>query len=373
MAVGYAARHTISPRIAGSPAWTATEEQAFRTALDLYQDITSLTFVETNTKSDANFVWDKWSNAQIGNGVLGQHEYPFVGGSQIDGDFNYQDSSWQQLQQGGLGFVTIIHELGHGLGLEHPHDGQQKFPGVTGPFNTGALGLNQGIWTTMSYNDGWDQRPGPASEDYGDQGTPMAFDVAALQAIYGANTSYQTGDNVYQLPTANVPGTFWTCIWDAGGTDTISNAGSNLACTIDLRAATLQANDPHAGGYVSADAGIVGGFTIAHNVTIENAIGGGGDDIIIGNDADNDLQGGGGNDFIDGGLGADTMIGGAGDDTYIVDNPNDVSSNRTAAASTLCSALSPTRRRFCREPVCDRRRISARHIRTTIPDRRHRR
>ena len=73
-----------------------------------------------------------------------------------------------------------------------------------------------------------------------------------------------------------------------------------------------------------ADAGIVGGFTIAHNVVIENAIGGGGDDIITGNDAANHLEGGGGNDFIDGGLGADTMTGGAGDDTYFVDNPNDV-------------------------------------------------
>ena len=307
------------------PAWTAGEEQAFRDALGLYQDITNLTFVETLDKSQANFVWDKWSNAQIGNGVLGQHDYPFVGGSQIGGDFNYQDSTWQQLQQGGDGFVTIIHEIGHGFGLEHPHDGLQKFPGVTGPFNTGALGLNQGIWTTMSYNDGWDQHPAPPAGDYGFQGTPMAFDVAAMQALYGANMSFNAGDNVYQLDSTNGVGTFWMSIWDAGGTDdTISNAGSSTDCTIDLRAATLTANDPHAGGYVSMDNGIIGGFTIANGVTIENAIGGGGNDVITGNDVANDLEGGGGNDIIDGGLGADTMTGGAGDDIYIVDNANDV-------------------------------------------------
>ena len=37
------------------------------------------------------------------------------------------------LEQGGFGFITIIHELGHALGLAHPHDkggSSSVFPGV---------------------------------------------------------------------------------------------------------------------------------------------------------------------------------------------------------------------------------------------------
>jgi Ca2+-binding RTX toxin-like protein len=54
---------------------------------------------------------------------------------------------------------------------------------------------------------------------------------------------------------------------------------------------------------------------IAYGVTIENAVGGAGNDTITGNDADNN---------IDGGAGIDTMAGGNGNDTYIVDNNADV-------------------------------------------------
>jgi hypothetical protein len=52
---------------------------------------------------------------------------------------------------------------------------------------------------------------------------------------------------------------------------------------------------------------------------IENAIGGFGDDTIIGNQAVNRLEGNDGNDTLDGRLGGDTMIGGQGNDTYVVD------------------------------------------------------
>jgi serralysin len=95
--------------------------------------------------------------------------------------------------------------------LAHPHDGGEEdgklFPGVTRgqPSDTGDFGLNQGIWTTMGYNDGWNMVPA-VSEAYGYQGTPMAFDIAALQCIYGANMTHHTGDDTYLLPTTNGTG-----------------------------------------------------------------------------------------------------------------------------------------------------------------------
>lgn len=296
-------------------AWTPGEQAAFVTALAQYAAVCNLTF-QAATPDTANIVWWLAPQSAMGAGALGLHEVPDGQYSQIYGYFNYQDSTWANLTPGSSGFVTVIHELGHGMGLAHPHDGGSEpdatiFPGVRGPWSVGKGGLNQGIWTTMSYNDGWNLAPSPSS-GYGYQATLMAFDVAALQALYGANLATRTGADTYVLPRLNATGTGWSCIWDAGGSDTISNAGSALACTINLNAAPLAGTS--AGGYVSRDAGILGGFTIARDVVIENAVGGSGNDILTGNSAAN---------LLDGGAGIDAMSGGAGDDTYVVDSAGD--------------------------------------------------
>ena len=42
---------------------------------------------------------------------------------QLDGiGWEYEAPGTGALEQGGFGLITIIHELGHGLGLAHPHD-----------------------------------------------------------------------------------------------------------------------------------------------------------------------------------------------------------------------------------------------------------
>src|SRR5262249_1961830 len=183
--------------------------------------------------------------------------------------------------------------------------------------------LNPGIWATMGCNDGWDNVP-PVSDAYGWQCGPMAFDIAALQVLYGANTTYHTGDDDYKLPMTNGTGTFWSCIWDAGGSnDVIDGSAATGNCTINLNEASLKGGDPNAGGFVSWVDGIIGGFTIAHNVVIENATGGSGNDTLTGNAVGNILTGNAGNDTLDGGAGNDTMIGGLGDDTYVIDTLSD--------------------------------------------------
>ena len=60
---------------------------------------------------------------------------------------------------------------------------------------------------------------------------------------------------------------------------------------------------------MSAVNGIIGGFTIANGVVIENAIGGNVGDFLTGNAANNILTGGAGADDLDGGVGADTLSG----------------------------------------------------------------
>jgi serralysin len=118
---------------------------------------------------------------------------------------------------------------------------------------------------------------------------------------------------VYRLPSANHAGTGWLCIWDAGGSDTLSAAGSKTAAEIDLRSATLRDGKGTA-GFVSAVHHVSGGFTIAHGVVIENATGSSKADHITGNSHAN---------VLDGGAGADRMDGLGGNDTYYIDDPGD--------------------------------------------------
>ena len=150
--------------------------------------------------------------------------------------FNQDGYGWTStgLMPGGYGYVTILHEIGHLFGLDHPWDEggfyvnaddllgapEPFFPGATATYKTGVNGLNQGVFTTMTYNDGWSGQPSK-SADWGYQMGPGAFDIAAIQKLYGANMSYHTGSDTYTLPGANVSGTGWFTLWDAGGDDTI--------------------------------------------------------------------------------------------------------------------------------------------------------
>ena len=299
-----------------STGWSDFEIQQAMLALQQYSNVIPVTFQVTATASAAQFRLVQNS----GKDALGWFNPPATADAGV-GWFGDTGTGWSKagLAQGGYGFVTLVHEFGHGLGLAHPHDSggdSTVMWGVSAAFDSyGTAGLNQGIYTTMSYNSGWPLDPdGAANIDaYGWQATPMALDIAALQQDYGANTTYRSGGDTYVLPTANQAGTFWACIWDTGGVDAIVQNGTADA-VIDLRAATLQ-YEAGGGGHVSRVDGVQGGWTIAHGVTIENATGGAGNDTLVGNEAGNTLDGGAGNDTISGGGGDDTLIARGGNDT----------------------------------------------------------
>ncbi len=313
-----------------SKGFGAYEKAQFKEALKLYASFTDLRFRQEGGSSDSDLSFTSYKDDKNSLGAMGPPGYGLSGGY---GAFNYRGIGWDYqepgsggLEQGGFGFVTIIHELGHGLGLAHPHDnggGSSVFPGVGSSGDLGRFDLNQGVYTVMSYNDGWETNPQgePPGYAYGYEGTPMAIDIAVLQSKYGVNDTYHKGANTYRLPDANESGTFYACIWDAGGRDAIV-CDSDASATIDLRAATLKSK-PGGGGFISYVDGIFGGFTIANQVTIENARGGAGDDVIVGNGAANRLVGGDGDDVIygrgsgdrlNGGVGADHLVGGGGAD-----------------------------------------------------------
>ncbi|WP_342069723.1 M10 family metallopeptidase [Yoonia algicola] len=313
-----------------SEGWSESERAQFMAALGAVEAVANITFEESsNANADFQLVLDTnelVNDPNGGEGLLGYFFLPFRDFSSV-GVFNGAGFGWtpEGLQAGGLGYSTIIHEVLHGLGLEHPHadtPADSAFPGVDVSFyDFGVNGLGQGVNTIMSYNSGWGGAPGATNFNYGDSATPMALDIAMLQQLYGANTTHNNGNNTYALDSSNSAGTGWMSIWDTGGIDTIAYSGSRDTI-IDLRPATLDYG-PGGGGFISNASGIQGGFTIANGVMIENATSGSGDDTLVGNDGNNVLTGNGGNDLLIGGAGRDTLNGGAGTDEINGDAGND--------------------------------------------------
>lgn len=322
-----------------SEGFNAYEIAQFEASFELVSSVADVTFVVTDdADADLRLVLD--------TNEISDERFPFLGyfnppGERGEGIGVFNGDSWDResggsLDVGGYDFVTITHEFLHALGMAHPHDnggGSDLFEGVDDAFDDyGDFDLNQGVYTTMSYNTGFPgDTPGPRNEEWGYEAGPMALDIAVLQDKYGANTTTGTGNTVYALPDLNASGTYWLAIWDVDGVDAITYEGARDT-TIDLRAATLQYEEG-GGGFVSQADTIAGGYTIAAGVVIENAISGSGSDLLQGNAANNTLDGkqgadtlfgGDGEDRLIGGGGADHMEGGRGNDIYIVGAVDDV-------------------------------------------------
>ncbi|MBP1807234.1 M10 family metallopeptidase [Rubellimicrobium aerolatum] len=322
---------------AGPPG--SREVAAMRTAMAAIEEVCNLRFREVGRAGDADVVWASVGQADAGGaGVLGYAYLPGTAWSPASGDsqsliaLNHDAyaAGGGALAPGGYDFCTVMHELGHALGLSHTHDdgpggdGTPALPGVDGPWDLGDGLMNQGVFTMMGYNDGWPAGPEgePSGITSGYQSGPMALDIAALQFLYGVNAAIRTGSDLYRLPAADVAGTGYACLWDGGGADRLVGAASR-ANTIDLRAASP---DQAPGGFVSHAKGVHGGVTIAAGVVIENASGGGQGDHLSGNQAANNLRGLGGDDtllgregrdYLEGGDGADRLLGEGGDDRLL--------------------------------------------------------
>ena len=332
--------------------WNQTEMDAVMLALAQYTPITGINYVVTTDVDQATFRLSTTTSTQYGAYFYPQDPASY-GSQQGIGVFNVNSGGWDRagvstqnlpgdqlsLQQGGFAFGVILHEFGHAHGVAHPHDtggGSEVMLGVTASQGSyGVYDLNQGVYTVMSYNDAWDLHPDGASAfsiagiDNGWSGTLGAFDIAVLQARYGVHAANE-GNNNYAL-TDVIDDAFYQTIWDTGGVDTISYGGA-LNAQIDLTAATLDYS-PTGGGVISflhnvpgtpANSEVKGGYTIANGVVIENASGGSGNDILIGNDAANVLRGNAGKDLLMGRDGVDTVIGGDGIDVATLGGGNDI-------------------------------------------------
>lgn len=207
-------------------------------------------------------------------------------------------------------FFILFHELGHSLGLKHPHD-----DGGTGKPTFDQVNLKSfdyDLFTVMSYND--------SLKNYNFKYDPASFmllDVYTLQSIYGANESTNSGDSNFVLSDES----FYTTLYDASGTDTIDMSNFTAGATAVLGDwSPSDGSDLKAGYVASWSANAVDPTTLIWLLgTYENVVGSDFGDVIWGQSLDNVIKAGSGDDVIylwKGGY--DKVFGGAGKDDYVI-------------------------------------------------------
>lgn len=259
----------------------------------------------------------------------------YPGGAADAGDIwfstNYAGTTndYRKPVAGNYAWHTMIHELGHALGLKHAHE--------SGTFGAIQYEWNSPEYTVMTYNS-YVGDPSPGY-DYGAFDGPQTFmmaDIYALQHMYGADYTTNKGATVYKWKPGSgdtfvngkvaidaggnrILGT----IWDGGGTDTYDLTAYKTGVQIDLRPGAYSMfsksqlswlgggpNDGYARG------NIFNALLYNNDLRslIENAKGGSGNDTIVGNQGKNVLMGNAGNDTLRGAAGADKLYGGSGAD-----------------------------------------------------------
>lgn len=330
----------------------AALQAAITAALQLWEDVANIDFVLADDDDTAPLF-------RFGTEVLPDPGDEFVSGyaylpnatgpngEGVEGDvwlnrgfFGYDDSATAGFAAGTPVFATLLHEIGHALGLKHPFEPPSVLPPAT----------DNNLYTVMSYDPapnggilevtetptGWDF----LVEAGVDVWTPMLYDVSTIQALYGANAATRSGDTTYGTNVADggfafgIGQPFFLTIWDGGGTDTIDVSHLALPSAVDLRPGAFSSigMSEYLGIYTpEGEAALPFGLfpvdvdvspwppfpdlydgtsnlAIAKAAVIENAIGGTGADLIVGNASANGLAGGGGNDTLTGGAGADRFI-----------------------------------------------------------------
>jgi len=287
--------------------FSALQREALTRHMQLISDVANLSFVEVPD----NGLPGGAGNRRIGFYNVNHSNVPYWG---VAKDYatekedappygeiygvNSAVNLWRANVQGGWAIGEsnprkLMHELLHTLGLDHPG----PYNGDSADYESQALFQQDSHqFTVMSY---WLAEVTGA--DHVANGvtwfasTPLLYDVASLQYLYGANMTTRTGATVYGFhSTAGRevfdlslhPNSVFT-IWDAGGRDTLDLSGYGTPSRIDL----------HQGAF--SDTGqMTRNISIAFGAKIENAVGGFSNDIIIANELQNRLTGGGGGDVF---------------------------------------------------------------------------
>jgi len=188
---------------------------------------------------------------------------------------------------GTYAWSTLVHEIGHSLGLKHPGNYNAGDASSNEPGNyLGTLEDNYN-YTLMSYRDvaGGQQRTW-----FG------MYDLLALKKLYGTG-SWGAGDTTYTYQDST--GSLLEIIEDASGYDTIDLSALGMGATVDMRPGSFSSVGRNFN--VAAE----GNLSIDLATTIEKYIGTNYNDTVTGNDAANTFVLGQGTNSANGGAGID--------------------------------------------------------------------
>lgn len=241
---------------------TAAQAASARLALDAWADMSGIRFVEVPDRAGGGGIDIRFQKESMAPETAGFAHYPPNGAISLSSTYYETDP----MEPGSYGFLVLLHEVGHALGLKHPFDGSIVLPAT------------QDNWqnTVMSYTH---TGPTPAGI--------QPLDAAAIAYVYGTE--------------AGQPGWATGARYDAAS-DSVVMTGDGGADTIW---GTGRRSIAHAGG---------GNDTLLGGRGDEQLFGEDGDDRIHGREGANLLDGGAGNDILTAGSRRDTLLGGTGDD-----------------------------------------------------------
>ncbi|EGZ45223.1 Ig-like domain-containing protein [Neisseria wadsworthii] len=337
-------------KLNGGMPFSENQKNDIRALFESYTKYAGITLIETDDVESADMVLYLDDMTSSEKNLGDNHDtagYAYPGGDvHLSTQLFSEDDAFSHYN----GALTLLHEVMHSFGFEHPfNEDSGDNPDSKSNLNKSedlAAEEDEFSYTLMSYTPG---------DSVGTLDLRV-FDLAALHYNFGVNHGQKSGNDIYTFSSFNRTSDGGVYIWDGKGTDTFDASDAWAGVTASLVPGSWNyigeksryfihqgyelINVPQAfgignskvwseaaGDYVKETVKsiyTVGQAFIGYGTQIENLIGSRYSDKLTGNDADNLIEGGAGNDTINGGAGNDILDGGAGNDTLAGGAGNDI-------------------------------------------------